>query len=390
MRLERVGGRRVPSAMRLLLAVLLAAAPSTLPTDGHPFAALPMASGTIVSVTANGRPGSATGLRVFAPDGTPRCFQPLPLAQAFGMAATPDGRGLLVAAGDAGLVLLDLAQAMSCHATPVTVPIGPADGHEGSFDVAVSADGRFAFVADEYGIAGQDAASKDLRGDVGVVALSPGADAARVVTRISTGGDAVAGLVLSPDGRRLFVTSEVARPGVRAGGPKDQRLAHGGCRQGDGPAMAFGLLSVIDVARAEAGAADAVVNATAAGCSPVRVVASPDGATVWVAARGDDRVLAFDARTLALLGSGDSGGKAPVGLALFAGGTRLAVANSNRFAGPGATGSLAILNAVPSGPRVLRSVPAGHFPRSIGVGADGRTLFVTAFNGGEVAMMDGG
>lgn len=311
MRLERVGGRRVPSAMRLLLAVLLAAAPSTLPTDGHPFAALPMAAGTIVSVNANGRPGSATGLRVFAPDGTPRCFQPLRVAQAFGMAATPDGRGLLVAAGDAGLVLLDLAQAMNCHATPVTVPIGPAGGHEGSFDVAVSADGRYALIADEYGIAGQDAAGKDLRGDVGMVALSPGADAARVVTRIPTGGDAVAALALalSPDGRRLFVTSEVVRPGVRAGGLKKQRLAHGGCRQGDGPAMAFGLLSVIDVVRAEAGAADAVVNATAAGCSPVRVVASPDGATVWVAARGDDRVLAFNAHTLALLGSADSGGK---------------------------------------------------------------------------------
>ena len=63
---------------------------------------------------------------------------------------------------------------------------------------------------------------------------------------------------------------------------------------------------------------------------------------LWVAARGDNRVLAFATRTLesnpdvALLGYADTGGTAPVGLALLAGGRLLAVANSNRFASPAA------------------------------------------------------
>ena len=389
----------------LLLAGAAAAAPQSaavLPTSGHPFASLPVEGGLIVSVTSNGQPGSETGLRVFT-GATPQslassCLQPVDAAQALGLAASPDGRTLVVAAGDAGLKLLDSAAVMAgCHAKPITVPLGAASSRQGSLDVAVTPDGRFAFVANEYGVASRDSSGQDVRGHVAVVALSYDAAGAptggRIVNRIATGGAAIAGLALSPDGRRLYVTSEVARQGARAANGRVPVLAHGGCRQGDGPAQPFGLLSVIDVAGGESGAANAVVAATAAGCSPVRGTVSPDGRTVWVAARGDDRVLAFSAASLesdpahALLGAGDSGGKAPVGLALFAGGRRLAVANSNRFGGARATGNLALLNADPAKSTVTSTVAATYFPRSISVAKDGRTLFLTDYNGGQVQVI---
>ena len=392
-------------ALASLLLTGAAAAPQSaavLPTNGHPFAALPVENGLIVSVTASGRPGSQTGLRVFTgpiPQSlASSCLQPVDAAQAMGMAATPDGRTLVVAAGDAGLKLLDRAAVMAgCRARAITVPLGGASSRQGSLDVAVTPDGRFALVANEYGVASRDSSGQDVRGHVAVVALSYDATGAptggKIVTRIATGGAAIAGLALSPDGHRLYVTSEVARPGARAANERLPVLAHGGCRQGDGPAQPFGLLSVIDVAGAESGAANAIVATTAAGCSPVRATVSPDGRTVWVAARGDDKVLAFSAALLerdpanALLGAGDSGGKAPVGLALFADGAQLAVANSNRFGGARATGNLALLNANPAAPMVTTTVAATYFPRSISVAKDGRTLFLADYDGGQVQVI---
>jgi DNA-binding beta-propeller fold protein YncE len=372
-----------------------------LPTAGHPFAALPVPGGIIVTVTSNGRPDSATGLRVFAGPSpaalTFKCLQRVDATQLLGLARTPDGKTLIVAAGDAGLILLDRAAVLDgCRATGVTVPMGNAASRQGSLDVAVTPDGRFAFVANEYGVAARDAAGHDLPGHVGVVALSydaAGAPTGKLVARIATGAAAVTGVALSPDGRRLYVTSEVIRPGARAANGRVPAVAHDNCRQGEGAAQPFGLLSVIDVARAEAGATGSVVSASAAGCSPVRAVVSPDGQTVWVAARGDDKILAFSTPLLetdpahALLGVGGSGGKAPVGLALFAGGKRLAVANSNRFGGPKAIGSLALFDVTAGDAKLVETIPATYFPRSVSVAEDEATLFLTDYNGGQVQVL---
>jgi DNA-binding beta-propeller fold protein YncE len=315
-----------------------------------------------------------------------------------GLASTPDGKALIVAAGDAGLVLLDRAAVLNgCRAKGLTVPLGDAGSRQGSIDLAITPDGRFAFVANEYGVAARDSSGQDVRGNVGIIALSYDSAGAlkggRLVGRVATGGAAVAGVALSPDGRRLYVTSEVARPGARAANGRVPVLAHGGCHQGDGPAQPFGLLSVIDVAKAETSAEGAVVAASAAGCSPVRAAVSPNGQTVWVAARGDNKVLAFSTTFLesdaahSFLGASDSGGKAPVGLALFAAGSRLAVANSNRFGGAKAIGNLALLDATPSGFKLKGTVPATYLPRSVSAADDGRTLFLTDFDGGQVQVV---
>jgi DNA-binding beta-propeller fold protein YncE len=55
---------------------------------------------------------------------------------------------------------------------------------------------------------------------------------------------------------------------------------------------------VISVAEAERDPARAVRATVPAGCSPVRVVVSADGRTVWVTARESDDLLAFSAGSL--------------------------------------------------------------------------------------------
>ena len=98
----------------------------------------------------------------------------------------------------------------------------------------------------------------------------------------------------------------------------------------------------------------------------------------------------------AFLGYGDSGGTAPVGLALF--GTNdslLAVANSNRYyyetvcsANPAdCTASVAILDvsnpAAPTVQQIVRNPDnpnSSAFPRDVTIGPDGSTIYVPNFN----------
>jgi DNA-binding beta-propeller fold protein YncE len=203
--------------------------------------------------------------------------------------------------------------------------------------------------------------------------------------QIATGGNAIAGMTLSPDGTRLYVTSEVAANGSVAAGGGNPILSKSGCLQGSVRGI-NGLLTVIDVSKAEvtpdAGAILATVNA---GCSPVRLSETADATTLWVTVRGDDRVLAFNTAKLesdpnnALLGFASTGGTAPVGLGLFHNDQLLAVANSNRF--QTGTANATILNvASPSMASVVATIPTGNFPREITVGPDGATLYLTNFD----------
>ena len=58
---------------------------------------------------------------------------------------------------------------------------------------------------------------------------------------------------------------------------------------------------MIDAAAAEANPGTAAILVTIdAGCSPVRMAETRDQKTLWVSARGDDRLLEFDTATLEL------------------------------------------------------------------------------------------
>ena len=85
-------------------------------------------------------------------------------------------------------------------------------------------------------------------------------------------------------------------------------------------------------------------------------------------------------------------GTAPVGVALFEGGAKMIVANSNRFfGGPLNQQQLSVIDAAKTsaGARaVLGTIPAGSFPRELRVTDDGRTLLVTNFNSDTLELVD--
>jgi hypothetical protein len=317
----------------------------------------------------------------------------------------------------------------------------------GSFDLAVTPDGEYAFVANEYGTL-PNPTPPDLlgKGTIGVIKVER--DAAGRFTRntraIHTiyvpGGNTIPGITMSHDGRHLYVTCEGSSDGEEMGewyrDPTNFRSTPNsvvlcpGCDKADrtypygfkrcdnksnGGGENNGLLVVIDVGKAIAGDPDAITTRIASGCSPVRAAETADGRYVFVAARGRNKllptplgtsgyqILAFDAEALlsnspnnAFLGYGDSGGTAPVGLALF--GTNdslLAVANSNRYyyetvcsANPAdCTASVAILDVSnPAAPTVQQIIPnpdnpnSSAFPRDVTIGPDGSTIYVPNFN----------
>lgn len=366
-------------------------------TAGKPFEAAVSNDGTVfVSVTADGSTGSATGVQVFSQSsGTlhSSCVNALPAGllgsnTAFAnLSFFPNGTDLGGGIGFPGAIFYNATGRVGCNAAGFVVGQGSiSSNNAGTIAVAATPDGKFAFVANESGMA----PGAGTNGNIGVVAIQQDSggnftSGTTLIGQIATGGNAIAGIMLSPDGTRLYVTSEIAADGTVAAGGGNPVLSKSGCVQG-GVSSINGLLTVVDVSKAEvvpdAGAILATVDA---GCSPVRLSETADGTTLWVTARGDDRVLAFDTSKLesdpnnALLGFASTGGTAPVGVRLFHNDQLLAVANSNRF--HTGTANATILNvASPTAAGVVGTISTGNFPREITVGPDGTTLYLTNFD----------
>jgi len=315
----------------------------------------------------------------------------LPVAP-LGATITPDGKYLLVAAGS-GAAVIDVARAEA--GTPgallgtLTAPArsgssGPSNRSAdlgSAIEVAVSPDGRFAFVTLEYA---DEAVVFNLAG-----ALSRGFGAADYVGAIPL-GQATVGVAVSPDGRWLYATSESAVQGQLA----PQLTSPGKCagrvpgtEAGEPP----GTLTVIDLPRAETDPAHSVVATVPAGYQPVRVVTSADGTQVWVTARASDDLLCFSAARLAsdparALVAIVRVGSEPVGLAAVRGGALIVVADSNRFGASGAGSALTVVNvaaALAGRAAVAGQITTGQFPRDMTVSPDG-TLLVSDFSSGQV------
>ena len=367
------------------------------PTKGAPFQA-------IVSPTGNVLVAESGGLEVFA--ATPgalssHCLNTLPATLTSEGAAfseleyLPGGTAIAAGIGNPGAIFYNAANLLTCTGTGVVISQGAISAAEGTQAIAVTPDGKFAFVSNEYGIA----AGATLEGNVGVVSLqydsSGNVSGGTLLGQISTGGQAIAGMLLSPDGTRLYVTTEIAAKTTTAAGASNPVLARTGCvQQAGGTPQINGLLSVISVAQAETSASSSAILATVdAGCSPVRMAETSDNSTLWVAARGDNRVLAFSTGMLesnasnALLGYADTGGSAPVGIALFRNQTLLAIANSNRF-GTGANANATILSvAYPAAASVVETIPTGLFPREITAGPDDATLYLTNYSSNTLEVI---
>jgi hypothetical protein len=192
-------------------------------------------------------------------------------------------------------------------------------------------------------------------------------------------GEAPVGLAFSPDGRKLYITSEEALPGDA---PPPCPMVEENGRQG--------LLMVVDVARAAKYPEGSVLASVAGDCDFVRVALSRDGAKAFVTARRADSLLVFDTAKLAsdsahALIARVGPGKAPVGV--IAAGPYIVTADSNRLAPAGRKSEwLSVID--PMTFQVIGNVPAGLFPRNFSVTEDGKTLLVTNTNSNSLELVD--
>jgi len=302
----------------------------------------------------------------------PSLIRTIPLpghGAALGEALTRDGRYLLVADGS-GAEVIDVAAAENGSPHPVLGSLTDTGG--GAIEVALSAGDQYAFVSLEDS---QEIAVFSLQR-----ALAHGFGPSDLIGDIPA-GQAPVGLAVSPDGRWLYATSE---------------LALGARPSGRGGLGGQGTLQVISIRRAETDPGRSVVVMVSAGCQPVRVITSADGSVVWVTARASDTLLGFSAARLradpahSLIGAVRVG-EAPVGLALIRNGTRIVVAGSNRFNAPGAASSLAVVNvaaALAGKAALLGYLPVGGFPRQMALEPGGATLLVTNFDSRQLESVN--
>jgi DNA-binding beta-propeller fold protein YncE len=309
-----------------------------------------------VVVLSDARPAPAEIYSIPLPEGV----------SAAGESVSADGRYLLVAAGN-GAVVLDASLAARGRPTAILGSLQAADSSgapPSAIEALASPDDRFAFVSLEYADA---IAVFDLRG-----AVESGFRRSGAIGLIPL-GRAVVGMAVSPDGRWLYATSELANT---AG-------------------VGQGTISVIDLAKAELSPSASVVASAPAGCGPVRVVVSADGSTVWVSARESDAVLGFSAPRLrasapALI-SEVPVGEAPVGLALVDGGRFLVVADSNRFGAASQEADLAVVDvsaALARRPALLGTIKAGGFPREMSLEGPRGVLLVANYSSDQLETID--
>ena len=300
----------------------------------------------------------------------------VPVGEAVGSSLTRDGRLLLVASGR-GATVLSVSRLERGAPRPVLGTLSPPPRAHlqalGAIETASSADGRYVFVSLEYGAHGGAIAVYDLRRTG-----APHFGAGDYVGAITL-GDAVVGSALSPDGRYLYVTSELAAHHRGVAGHEPQ-----------------GTLSVIGVTTAERDPGRAVLATVPAQHEPVRVAVSPDGSVVWVTARASNRLLAFSAARLlthparALIAE-VTVGAAPVGVAIFDHGDRVIVADSNRFNTPGAHAAVTVIDAraaLAHRPAVIATLPSGAFPRELAVAPNDKLVLVSNFASDQIESVN--
>ena len=193
-----------------------------LSTGGSPFGVAMTPDGRygFAAVLSGGTGGSVIDVLRMATtaSGRPVLVRSIPVAgQPLGETITPDGKYLLAADGN-GAAVISVARAESGAAGAVLGALAAPGGtgqsalSASAIEVATSRDGRYAFVTLEYD---QRAAVFNLAD-----AVSRGFGSADYVGSIPLGQAAV-GLAVSPGGRWLYATSEVAAPaqhpaGIRA------------------------------------------------------------------------------------------------------------------------------------------------------------------------------
>ena len=335
-------------------------APTTVAVPGSPFGVAIAPGGRTAVVSLVG--GQSTLAILAMGEGAPRLLRTVSVLgsqQATGMAVSHDGRFLAVTLAT-DTAVLSLPALLAGAPDPVLGAL--ADQGRGTIEAVFSADDRFVFISDENSSA---ISVFDLGRALARGFSAPGVAVGQVPVDI-----APVGLALSPNGRLLYATSELASL--------------------SGPFQ--GTLAVVDVEKAERSPATSVLVRVDAGCSPVRVALSDGGRLAWVSARGSDDLLAFDTDRLrrdpahALVAIVPVGLQ-PVGVLVTNGGRDVLVADSGRFSSPNTPQTVSVVDAraaLAGRPALLGTIPAGDFPREFGLDRATGQVVLTNFNSGTV------
>jgi len=332
---------------------------------GNPASIALSANGRVAYVAlSSANPASPNGVGVLkCSQGRYRLVRVVPLeSDPFGIALTHDNQLLLVA--DDGFVAFLSAPAMLQGRTALVGylkddPGDIEDNDPGSVYVNVTPDDRYAFVSDENDASITVINLQKARRD--------GFSRSAIVGKIPVGNAPVA-LTFSRDGRYLLTTSEVAPSAYDWPNTCHQE----GVASSGAQPLPPGAIITIEVAKAETDPKNAVVGRARAGCSPVRLSLSPDGATAWVTNRESGTLIAFSTAQL-ISGSADprlatiAVGSNPVPVAATRDGRYVLVGATNRFGSGGvAPGKLIVVDAARK--KLLGAISVGRFPRELAVG----------------------
>lgn len=354
---------------------------ATIPVPGHPFESIATSDGQWIFVSLNSSNTASNGIAVLHRDRTRVCLLrviPLPVTPE-GLALTRDNKLLLVA-DYASVVFLDVwrAEAGSQRAVLGSVQ---ENSKAIAIEVILSQDEKYAFVSNENdGTLGvidlqrvhrNDFSSAALIGQVKVSQGPSGQDSGPV------------GMAISADNRYLYVTSR-----IDTGDPSNQGNECNGFPKG--------ILSVVDIARAEHDPSHAAIAHAIAGCGPVRVILSSLGDVAWATDQESSILLAF--KTSQLLTNPNhalltliSIGKAPTGIALVENDRVIVIANSNRFNEPQLPQTLTLLDtkqALAGHTVILGIINVGAFPRELTLSPDGKSLYLTNYNSDTLNIID--
>ena len=360
-----------------------AAPPGAIAVPGAPTGLVVLDGGARLVVGFEGRFAQGGGIALFAqsPTGYVVAGSVRSVAPVEGVAVDASGRTAVVTTR-VGLAAVDLGALAHGTAELTALRTGPApDANQ----IVFARDGAHVFFTVQR-YAELDVASV-------TAAVAGGKPGLEVVGRVAL-DRSPGGLALSPDGATLYVTSEADTADPKAlPGASDPRLGRDKCAGNLAPS---GALSVVDVAKAIADPAHAVVARVAAGCAPTRVALSPDGAVAWVSVRAENRVLAFATAKL----RGDAAhallaevavGDVPVGLAISLDGRRLVVANSHRSrdADDMRAANLSVIDpvaALAGKPALVTTLATGALAREV-VAAPGGGFYVTNYLSKAIAVV---
>ena len=291
----------------------------------------------------------------------PKTVRRIPLAGAQGEALTPGNKYLLVSGGS-GAAVFKVSDLIQGKTRPFKLLNSWGGRH--AVEVAVTPDGRFAFVTLQH--SNQVAVFGLTR------ALASPAYESFPVGKVNVGPNPIG--IAAPRGRYVYVATGLGNNCKISG---------------------QGALVVLDAAKAEENAPGARINEIHTESGLARVITSRDGKDVWVTAGCGNTLQAYSAAQLihqhrnAPIAQVDVG-RAPLGLVMVDHGRRIVLADSDRY-DSGVQSDLAVIDvsrARAHQPAILGTIKSGKVPRQFALTPDGKTLLVTNTKSENVEVLN--